>query len=274
MTRFSLLVAVVAAFALAPIAVTGGAAASATTSPRSALTGFSCRRALDPPNRSMSIKAVMRPLTGTRTLSLKFDLLERTPGTTGTHTVTGAGDLGVWVSPMNATLGRRPGDVWQLNKAVYDLDAPASYRFRVSFRWLGVHGKVLGTAVRYSATCTQKELRPDLLVKSVAVSAIANHPSKERYTAVIANRGATAAGPFEVLFTPGDGTSPQTATVAKLRAHAVRDVSFTGPVCDASSPPTVVADATTQVDDDNRDNNALTVTCPAAPAPAATHGRR
>ena len=274
MTRFSLLVAVVAAFALAPIAVTGGAAASATTSPRSALTGFSCRRALDPPNRSISIKAVMRPLTGTRTLSLKFDLLERTPGTTGTHTVTGAGDLGVWVSPMNATLGRRPGDVWQLNKAVYDLDAPLATAFVCPSAGSGSTARCSAPRSATAPRARSRSCGRTCSSKACAVSAIANHPSKERYTAVIANRGATAAGPFEVLFTPGDGTSPQTATVAKLRAHAVRDVSFTGPVCDASSPPTVVADATTQVDDDNRDNNALTVTCPAAPAPAATHGRR
>ncbi len=38
---------------------------------------------------------------------------------------------------------------------------------------------------------------------------------------------------------------------------------FTGPVCDAASPPTVVADPTGTVDESDRSNNALTVTCPA-----------
>ena len=35
-----------------------------------------------------------------------------------------------------------------------------------------------------------------MLVKSVTVTAIAHQPHKQRYTAVIANQGASAAGPF------------------------------------------------------------------------------
>lgn len=243
------------------------ATAAAGTAPRASLAGFGCQRALDPPNRSMSVRAVMRPLTGTRKLSLKFELLETVPGQAGARAVTGAGDLGVWVSPSNPTLGQRPGDIWQLNKTVYDLVAPAAYRFRATFRWLGAHDKVLGSAVRGSATCLQQELRPDLLVKSVSVSPILHHPQKERYTAVIGNRGATAAGLFQVLFTPGDGSSPQTVAVPRLAAHSTRAESFVGPLCNPSGPPTVVADSTNQVDDYNRANNALTVTCPTSGTP-------
>ncbi|MGI8712146.1 MAG: CARDB domain-containing protein [Solirubrobacteraceae bacterium] len=238
-------------------------AAAARTPPRSSLAGFGCQRALDPPSRSMSVRAVMRPLKATRKLSLKFELLEKLPGQAAARPVTGAGDLGVWVSPSDPTLGQRAGDVWQLNKAVYDLDAPATYHFRVTFRWRGAHGKVLGTAVASSANCVQRELRPDLLVRNVSVSAIPGHPQHQRYTAVIANRGATAAGPFQVLFTPGDGSTPQSVTIARLAARSTRTESFVGPLCVASSPPTVVADSTSQVDDYNRDNNALTVSCPA-----------
>jgi len=80
---------------------------------------------------------------------------------------------------------------------------------------------------------------------------------------VIADRGASAAGPFQVLFTPGDGSPPQTKTVLRVDAHSSLRVSFAGPLCAAGSPPTVVADSTDQVDDYDRDNNAMTVTCPA-----------
>jgi hypothetical protein len=238
----------------------GPVCATASTSPRAALTSFACQRALDPPNRSVSVKAVMRPVTGTRALSLKFDLLEKQAGTT--RALTGAGDLGVWLSPNDPTLGRRPGDVWELNKAVSNLDAPASYRFRVTFRWLGAHDKVLATAVRQSAGCTQRELRPDVLVKSVGVTAIAHKPHKQLYTAVIANAGASSAGPFQVLFTPGDGSASQTHMVTRIDAHSARRLSFVGPLCNSASPPTVVADSADQVDDSERDNNAMTVTCP------------
>jgi hypothetical protein len=39
-------------------------------------------------------------------------------------------------------------------------------------------------------------------------------------------------------------------------------VSFIGPVCDASAPPSITADSTDQVDDFDRGNNTLTATCP------------
>ncbi len=245
---------------LAFVAAALPATASTKVAPRDTLTAFVCQRALDPPDRSVSIKAVMRPVTGTRSLALKFDLLKKQAG--ATRILTGAGDLGVWLSPKNPTLGRRSGDIWELTKAVSNLEAPASYRFRVTFRWLGVHGKVLATATGQSAACTQRELRPDVLVKSVAVAAIPHKPHKQRYTVVIANAGASSAGPFQVLFTPGDGSPSRTHTVAQIAAHASRRLSFVGPLCTTASPPTVVADSAGQVDDSDRDNNAMTVTCP------------
>jgi CARDB len=261
MRRFLLLLASPALVVLS-VWVTAGATASAAAkpAPRENLTVFACHRALDPPDRSVSVKAVMRPVAGTRALSLKFDLLETVAGTT--RSLTGAGDLGIWLSPKDPTLGRRPGDVWELTKAVSNLDAPAGYRFRVTFRWLGAHDKVLATAVRQSAGCSQRELRPDVLVKSVSVTAIADKPHKQLFTAVIGNRGASSAGPFQVLFTPGDGSASKTHIVTRIDAHSSRRLSFVGPLCNAASPPTVVADSADQVDDSDRDNNAMTVTCP------------
>lgn len=256
MRRFLLLLAVLALSVLG----VGSAAATAKPPPRYNLTSFACQRALDPPNRSVAVNAVMRPVKGTRKLSLKFDLLEKVAGVT--RSLTGAGDLGIWLSPRDPTLGRRTGDVWELNKAVSNLDAPAVYRFRVTFRWLGAHDRVLATAVTQSGSCAQRELRPDLLVRGVSVAAIPHKPHKQRYTVVIANRGASGAGPFQVLFTPGDGSPPQTKTVSHVDAHSSLQRSFTGPLCEAGSPPTVVADSADQIDDYDRNNNAMTVTCP------------
>jgi hypothetical protein len=133
----------------------------------------------------------------------------------------------------------------------------------VSFRWTGAHGKVLGTATRYSRSCRQREMRPDLTVKSIAVSPIAGHPKKELYTAVVANQGLTGAGPFQVLFVPGDSSAPTPVTVPYLGAGNTRTLSFTGPLCDATSPPTVTADSASQIDDFNRANNQLSAVCPA-----------
>jgi hypothetical protein len=216
----------------------------------------------------------MRPLPGTVGLSMQFSLLERPAASTTLQTVVRAGDLGVWISPKDPKLGQLPRDVWELNKSVLNLDAPASYRFRVAFRWIGAHGHVIGTAMRLSRSCRQRELRPDLLVTSVSVSAIAGKPLKDLYTVAIANRGATGAGPFEVLFTPGDASAAKIHTVAFLAADQARRETFVGPLCDAASPPTVTVDAAGQVDDYNRANNTLTATCPALTAPGATSARR
>lgn len=262
MTRLIMILAGLAV--LAASATAGTAAAAAAAPPRAQLTGYACTEALEPVNRSIRVESVMRPVPGTRSMALKFDLLQTLPGKP-THAITGAGDFGIWVTPPPRTppLGQRDRDVWRRDKPVYDLPAPATYRLRVTFRWFGTHGRVLATAVRTSRRCHQRELRPDLLVSDVTVAAIPDHPHRERYTATIADRGATGAGPFQVLFTPGDGTTPQTVTIAHIAAHSHLQRSFVGPVCDAASPPTIVADSGSQVDDYDRDNNALTVTCPA-----------
>jgi CARDB len=242
-----------------------GSATAAAAPPRAELTQYACQHALDPPNRAISVRAVMRPLTGTRKLALKFDLLEGATGSDTPQTIVRGTGLSVWISPPNPTLGQLPGDVWRYSKPVLDLDAPATYQFRVSFRWTGARGRVIGTAVRFSPSCHQRELRPDLLVESITVSPIVGHPEKDEYTAVIANQGATGAGPFEVLFAPGDSSPPIPRTVQLLGADQSRQLSFVGPACDAASPPTVTVDATSEVDDYNRANNTLTAVCPAAP---------
>jgi hypothetical protein len=245
----------VGAVAAAPVASVSAAAPA-----RSQLASFSCTHALDPGARAVGVTATMRPLTGTRRMAIRFELLQRSPGLP-VQEVT-AGDLGVWRTPANPTLGQLPGDVWRLQKSVYNLDAPFTYQFRVSFRWTGLHGKVLGSATRLTRTCRQRELRPDLAVKSITVAAVAGHPNKNLYTAVIANQGLTGAGPFQVLFAPGDTSAPTTDTITLLGAGATRTLSFMGPRCDAANPPTVSADSTSQVDDFDRSNNVLAATCP------------
>jgi hypothetical protein len=253
--------AAVAAVAAAPVA-----SVSAAPPPRSGLSAFSCTHALEPGARAVAVKATMRPLTGTRKMAIRFELLARAPGLP-VDEVSG-GDLGVWRTPPNPTLGQLPGDVWRLQKSVYNLDVPFTYQFRVSFRWTGVQGKALGTATRYTHTCRQRELRPDLTVTSIAVAAITGHPNKSLYTAVIANQGLTGAGPFQVLFAPGDTSAPTTATVSFLGPDKTRTLTFVGPSCDSANPPTVSADSASQVDDFDRTNNVLAAVCPATPSPS------
>ncbi|HEX5195535.1 MAG TPA: CARDB domain-containing protein [Solirubrobacteraceae bacterium] len=233
----------------------------ATPPPRATLGTIACHQAVNPLRREVSLRATMRPLAHTRSLAIKFALSVRTRGHPATPVV--ASGLDQWLTPSDPTLGRRPGDIWKLSKPVYNLGA-GSYRYVVSFRWLGAKDRVLKIVTRTSSRCTIKELRPDLAVRSVRVSSIAGERGRERYLAVIANRGHSASGPFAVLFEPGvAGAHSQTRQLGSLPAGTRRRLRFTGPACDAASPPTVVADPAGSVDDAQRSNNALTVTCPA-----------
>jgi hypothetical protein len=231
------------------------------TLPRAQLRAFACQNALDPGNRSVSVTSVMRPVPGTTHMSVRFDLFSTQAG--GAPTAIHAGDLGTWIKPANPTLGQLPGDVWNLQKQVVPLAAPATYRFRVSFHWLGAHNRILATAQHQSPRCRQRELRPDLLVQTISVSPQPNQPNSDLYTAVIANQGNGDAGPFLVLFAPGDGSATTTKTIDLLPGHSTTSLSFVGPLCTSASAPTITADSALSVHDLNRDNNALTATCPA-----------
>jgi hypothetical protein len=258
MRRWVAIVAVLGAGA-AGLAATAGAAGDP---PRAQLRNYSCQHALDPPNRTISVKAVMRPVSGTKKLKLKFDLLVSHEGTAG-ETAIHAGNLGSWLTPRNPTLGQLPDDAWNFRKSVVDLDAPAIYRFRIGFRWVGADGRTIGSAVRYSKRCRQRELRPDLVVGPITVGAINGQPGKNLYTTVVSNAGLTAAGPFIVQFVSGDGVTVKKHTVARLGPGSSRTENFIGPACATDGAPTITADSTLEVDDLNRANNAMTAVCPA-----------
>lgn len=252
--------AIAAATALSASTGPGSAAAaSAAGPPRAQLARFFCEPALDPADRAVSVRAVMRPLPGTTRFAVKFQLFQRVPA--AAPAALRGGDLGAWVFPANPTLGQLPEDVWRLDKTVVNLGAPATYQFRVLFRWIGDRGQVLGSAVRSSRVCRQRELRPDLAVKSLSTSPVAGQPGEDLYTAVVANQGLTGAGPFEVLFVPGGSAPATTQNIPFLGAGRSRTLSFTAPACDSSDPPRVTADAAHQVDDYNRANNGATAVC-------------
>src|ERR1700678_1302752 len=135
MRRFLMSGAVV----LVALGSAGAAAASssAPAAPRAVLDQFVCQRALDPGQRLVSVRAVMRPLKGTRRMQLQFNLLSKAAPATTFSVVHGTG-LGTWEDPTDPpSLGSRPGDIWRLSHPVVDLPAPASYRFQVEFRWIG-----------------------------------------------------------------------------------------------------------------------------------------
>ena len=259
--RRSLAVLGAGAAVAAPLALSPDPARAAA--PPAALTKIACRSTVDPARRAVSVVSIMRHRPGTRSLAVRFTLLQKVPG--GVLTPVRDGDLGHWTRPTDATLGRLPADVWKLRKTVFNVDAPAVYRFRVSFRWTGRNGKVLARQTLGTSSCAVRELRPDLVVRSVTVRPTGLAPGNDRYVADVANRGRTASGPFGVEFAPGASGGPtQTVAVASLAPGAHARVRFIGRACDPAAPPTVIADPAQAVDDFDRSNNALTVSCPTA----------
>lgn len=147
--RRALLVALMSLMAAAPAAAT-----TSTPPPRAALEGFACQRAANPLDRAIQVTAVMRPITGTQRMQMKFDLLRRRDGSSRFVRVQGR-DLGVWLDPVPATLGQRPNDVWRLKKIVANLAGASEYRLRVILRWLGSSTTILGHAVLFTPLCSQ-----------------------------------------------------------------------------------------------------------------------
>ena len=129
---------------IAGFAGTAGAASGAVP-PRAALGRFVCETATDPLSRVVSVTSTMRPMAGTQSMRLRFVLLERTPG--HVFRPVKGGDLGRW--------HQAPSETWVVTKPVANLSAPAVYRFRVSFLWLGRGGTVLGAQTLLGPTCRQ-----------------------------------------------------------------------------------------------------------------------
>ena len=135
----------VLAFVSAALAAVVLAASASANEPAASLGGFVCRPASNPLNRVVSITSTMRPLAGTQSMRLRFVLLQRIPGQVA-HPVRG-GDLGRW--------HQAPSETWVFRKLVVNLPAPAFYRFRVSFVWLGPGGGVIGSQTLLGPRCYQ-----------------------------------------------------------------------------------------------------------------------
>jgi hypothetical protein len=261
MSRVGSALAVVAAGLVAT--VIGSATASGATAPpapRDQLRSFVCQKALDPPGRAVSIQGVMRPVTGTAKMQMRFDLMRRTKPGTPFKVVRGH-FLGSWLTPAEPTLGQRPGDVWIVNHPVVDLPAPAVYRFRVSFRWIGSNGQQPSTAVLSSSNCYQPELRADLLVRSLTVTPLASGNSA--YVATIGNRGLTAAGPVEVDLA-GVGSTTQAQTLSSVGPKSSARQRFVAPACTPGATLTVTVDPSHTIDEYSFADDTLTMPCPSS----------
>ena len=117
-----------------------GTAASATL--------VQCLTAGEPAERSATFAGEMTMTPGATRMSMRIELLERTPGETGYHPVLAPG-VGVW---RTADPGVK---AYKHLEQVTDLTAPASYRALINFRWQGPRGRVLEHDELRTPRCVQ-----------------------------------------------------------------------------------------------------------------------
>lgn len=223
------------------------------------LQGFACSPNLQPLLRALSVTGVMRPVSGTQSFRMRFDLL-RARSRTGHFRLVHGSNLSTWLAPKDPALGRQPGDRWSVTHPVVGVGHPGYYRLSVSFEWLGANHQRLALTTRSTSVCALLETRPDLLVSRL-VSVTSTAPGQAAYVAAIRNRGVTAAGPFSVTLSVAGG-SPVTRSLSGLGARTSRRVRLVGPACTAGQAVTITVDPAGKVPDYDPANNSLTLDCP------------
>jgi len=248
------------ALALTP-AFARGADASSRASAGARL--VSCQRSPVLDQRTAAVSTWMRPIPNGRRLAVRVDLWERRPGQRWALRTDVPG-LGVWVTPSDAGVGSRPGDVFKYRQAVGRLEVPAGYRFRVTFHWLDADGNVVRSGQRITSVCRQPDLRPDLVLRSVEARPAAG--GLVRYVVRVGNEGESAVARVVVAATlPGDAApGGHTRVVRALVPGATAVVRFTGPGCAAGEQPaSFVADPSNLVEESDEANNGVAAVCPA-----------
>ena len=107
-----------------------------------------CLTATEPAERSATFAGEMTMIPGATRMSMRIELLERTPGETGYHPVL-APSVGAW---RTADPGVKS---YKHLEQVTNLSAPAYYRALITFRWQGPHGRLVRREERRSPRCVQ-----------------------------------------------------------------------------------------------------------------------
>jgi hypothetical protein len=216
-----------------------------------------CDSSLDPAARVATFEGRMRVKHGARRMQMRFTLQERTPGDPSWQKIPAAG-FGKWLT-SDPGIGR-----FVYSKRLVELEAPASYRTIVRFRWLDAGGDRVASSKSTSAPCHQTDFRPNLKPLGVEAQpgADADHA---RYLVPVVNRGKTAAGGFDVVVSV-DGTTLTPAHVLGLEPGERALVELQGPPCQEGQMLTVDVDPTGAVDERAEGDNQLSVPCPGSPS--------
>jgi hypothetical protein len=220
------------------VGATGPSGASGPTGPPQILTASvtSCHADVLQGNRYAIFAAEMTSVTGTRTMAVNAELMERGANAASFAAVSNAPGFGVWVSSQ-------PGvGIYTYSHEVTGLPAPASFRVLVRARWLDRRRHVIRREQLYSPVCAQPSETPNLAIGALRRARGAGGTT-EVYSVQVLNAGTVAAGPFEVSLTV-NGAALTGVSVPSLAADTAQVVQFNGAACAAGSTLTAVADST------------------------------
>jgi hypothetical protein len=249
MRRFVTSACLLAAAALAVTAVAIARPAGIAAAP-AGVKKVDCRKGDSPQSRSATFEGRMQALPGTRRMWMRFTLLQR--GAQGPFTPVQERDLKPWRK------SRRGVGSFNYSQTVNNLRSGATYRMRVSFRWLGRGGKLIRTARRISGVCAQSGPLPNLEIQRVDAMAGADNRTVV-YSAEVVNSGEGAAQKIGVTLAV-DGAELDAGEVDSLGPGEARTVKFNGPPCRNRIVATV--DPRSGVPEVRERDNVLRTGCP------------
>jgi len=191
---------------------------------------------------------------GAATMSMRFELFTRPVGASGWTRVAGTDD----------TVRRRAVRLYRFGPRTFvlpDLNSPADYKARITFRWHDRGGSLVHSERRTSDVCRLAplaDLAPETLTTTVGAQ-----PGLMTYTVAVRNHGRADAGAFDVALRIGGERRPP-VTVTGLAAGETRAVSFVAPRCAPGDVLRFEADPDGRVTEEDEDDNVLSVACPAA----------
>jgi hypothetical protein len=217
-----------------------------------------CHSAVAPLDRRITWVGDMASLRPGNRMEMRFDVYVKTP-TDPAWKLVAAPDLGIWNRAKAGTTD------YKFRQKAVNLTAPAAYKARVTFRWLGP-GKKDKTVKRLdSKVCEQSDPRPNLRVVKFDASPIKG--GLANYQVVVRNVGGSAAsGPngFDVAVAV-DGVAQPSKNVLGLRPGESVQVNIPRAArCKQGGTIRATVDPDQRIDQSDRADDVLELPCPAS----------
>jgi hypothetical protein len=227
------------------------AVAPLPSGPRPAMASLDvCQVAVAQADRVATFSGEMGAISGAKSMEIKVNVLESAPGSGFT---TPPGGAGTW-QHSNAS------KVYRLVRNLTNLDAPASYKANVSFRWLSAQGKVVARASKHTPTCVLPNEDPLLSISSIAARLV-DRGQQADYHVLVRNSGRGPATSFPVVLVV-NGASQAPLTVPSLAAHTTIALDEVAPVCTAGSSVTAEPDPQHTITEAAGGGQPLSISCP------------